>query len=92
MLKIPINLDRLKSEDLNKEILRAAIMAELDAVNPYEHMSVLAEDKHINLILLDSLKKKKHMLKNFRLYFFVNDKQQEEELAECKKEVEELMS
>ena len=31
--KIPINLERIKKENLDKEILRAAIIAELDAVN-----------------------------------------------------------
>jgi rubrerythrin len=44
--KIPINLERIAKEDLDKEILRAAIIAELDAVNLYEQMGVSAENKH----------------------------------------------
>jgi len=31
--KIPIDLERIKKEDLDKEILRYAIIAELDAIN-----------------------------------------------------------
>jgi rubrerythrin len=38
--KIPINLEKIRKEDLNKENLRAAIIAELDAVNLYEQMAV----------------------------------------------------
>ena len=34
--QIPVNFDRVKKEDLNKEILRAGIIAELDAINLYE--------------------------------------------------------
>jgi rubrerythrin len=51
--QIPINLEKIKKEDLNKEILRAAIIAELDAVNLYEQMATLTEDNHIKMILLD---------------------------------------
>jgi rubrerythrin len=51
--QIPINLEKIKKEDLNKEILRAAIIAELDAVNLYEKMATLTEDNHIKMILLD---------------------------------------
>ena len=52
--KIPINLERIAKEDLDKEILRAAIIAELDAVNLYEKMAALAENKHVKQVLLDS--------------------------------------
>ena len=33
--KIPINLERIKKENLDKEILRVGIIAELDAINLY---------------------------------------------------------
>jgi rubrerythrin len=90
--KIPINLERIKKEDLNKEILRAAIIAELDAVNLYEQMAALTDDKHIKTILLDIAKEEKTHVGEFQTLLLVNDKQQEKELAEGKKEVEELTS
>jgi len=34
--KIPIDLEKIKEKDLNKEILRAAIIAEFDVINFYE--------------------------------------------------------
>ena len=39
--KIPIELDKIKKDDLTKEILRAAIIAELDAINLYEQMAAM---------------------------------------------------
>ena len=88
--KIPTNLERIKSEDLNKEILRAAIIAELDAVNLYEQMEALTNDKCIKAILLDIAKEEKTHVGEFQTLLLMNDKQQEKELAEGKKEVEEL--
>jgi len=88
--KIPIDLEKIRKEDLNKEILRAAIIAELDAVNLYEQMAALTEDKHIKTILLDIAKEEKTHVGEFQALLLLNDNQQEEELAEGKKEVEEL--
>jgi rubrerythrin len=90
--KIPIDLDKIKKEDLNKEILRAAIIAELDAVNLYEQMAALTENKHIKTILLDIAKEEKTHVGEFQALLLMNDKQQEKELAEGKKEVDELTS
>ena len=90
--KIPINLEKIKKEDLNKEILRVAIIAELDAVNLYEQMAVLTENKHIKTILLDIAKEEKTHVGEFQALLLMNDSQQEKELAEGKKEVEELTS
>jgi rubrerythrin len=90
--KIPINLEKIRKEDLNKEILRAAIIAELDAVNLYEQMAALAENQSIKTILLDIAKEEKTHVGEFQTLLLMNDKQQERELAEGKKEVEELTS
>jgi rubrerythrin len=75
---------------LNNEILRVAIIAELDAVNLYEQMSALTDDKRIKTILLDIAKEEKTHVGEFQTLLLMNDKQQEKELAEGKKEVEEL--
>ena len=75
---------------MNNEILRVAIIAELDAVNLYEQMSALTDDKRIKTILLDIAKEEKTHVGEFQTLLLMNDKQQEKELAEGKKEVEEL--
>lgn len=90
--KIPIDLDKIKKEDLDKEILRAAIIAEFDAVNLYEQMAALTDNKHLKTILLDIAKEEKTHVGEFQALLLMNDNQQEKELAEGKKEVEELTS
>ena len=77
---------------MNNEILRVAIIAELDAVNLYEQMAALTDDKHIKTILLDIAREEKTHVGEFQTLLLMNDKQQEKELAEGKKEVEELTS
>lgn len=90
--KIPIDLEKISQEDLNNEILRVAIIAELDAVNLYEQMAALTENKHIKTILLDIAKEEKTHVGEFQALLLTTDKQQEKELAEGKKEVAELIS
>jgi rubrerythrin len=90
--KIPINLKKIAQQDLDKEILRAAIIAELDAVNLYEQMAALTENKHVKMVLLDIAKEEKTHVGEFQTLLLMNDKQQEKALVEGKKEVEELTS
>ena len=90
--KIPIDLEKIKPDDLDKEILRAAIIAEFDAINLYEQMAALTENKHLKTILLDIAREEKTHVGEFQALLLMNDKQQEKELAEGKEEVEELTS
>jgi rubrerythrin len=88
--KIPINLEKIKKEDLDKEILRAGIIAELDAINLYEQMAALAEKENIRKILLDIAKEEKTHVGEFQTLLLKEDAEQVKELEEGKKEVEEL--
>lgn len=85
--KIPINLERIRKEDLDKEILRAGIIAELDAINLYEQMAAMTENADIKKILLDIAKEEKTHVGEFQTLLLANDKEQEKELEEGKKEV-----
>lgn len=87
--KIPINLDKVDKKDIDKEILRAAIIAELDAVNLYEQMAQLTDDKNLKIILMDVAKEEKTHVGEFQALLLQKDKEQEKELEEGKKEVEE---
>jgi rubrerythrin len=88
--KIPIELDKIKKEDLDKEILRAGIIAELDAVNLYEQMAALTENEKIREILLDIAKEEKTHVGEFQALLLKEDAEQLKELEEGQKEVEEL--
>lgn len=88
--KIPLDLGKIKKEDINKEILRAGIIAELDAINLYEQMAAITTNKNIRKILLDIAKEEKTHVGEFQALLLKEDKEQERELQEGKKEVKEL--
>jgi len=88
--KIPINLERISKENLDKEILRAGIIAELDAINLYEQMAAMTQNAEIKAILLDIAKEEKTHVGEFQALLLINDKEQEKELEEGRKEVKEL--
>ena len=88
--KIPINLEKIKKEDLDKEILRAGIIAELDAINLYEQMAAMTENENIKKILLDIAKEEKTHFGEFQTLLLKVDKEQEKELEKGRKEVSEL--
>ena len=89
--KIPIDISKIKAEDIDKEIIRAALIAELDAINLYEEMAALAKDKNIKSVLLDVAKEEKEHVGEFQTLLLMFDKEQVEELEEGKEEVEELL-
>ena len=80
--RIPIDLEKIKKEDLNKEILRAGIIAELDAINLYEQMAALTTNENIRKILLDVAKEEKTHVGEFQALLLREDKEQERELEE----------
>ena len=87
--QIPLNLGKVPPSDLDKEILRAGIIAELDAINLYEQMAALTKNKHIKKILLDVAREEKTHVGEFQTLLLKEDKEQEKELEEGKKEVKE---
>jgi len=89
--QIPINLDKVDPKDLDKEILRAAIIAELDAVNLYEQMASMTKNETLMEVLLDIAREEKTHVGEFQTLLLKWDSEQEKELAEGKAEVDELM-
>ncbi|MBP2030545.1 rubrerythrin [Methanohalophilus levihalophilus] len=57
--EIPESLGQMDPEDINKEVLRLAMLAELDAVNLYEQMAALADSEDLRRILLDIAREEK---------------------------------
>jgi rubrerythrin len=91
MSKIPLDLEKVKKEDLDKEILRTGIIAELDAINLYEQMAALASKESLRKVLLDIAKEEKTHVGEFQTLLLQEDKEQEHELEEGKEEVEEIL-
>jgi rubrerythrin len=89
--KIPINLDYVGKGETDKEILRAGVIAELDAINLYEQMAAMVKDKYLKKLLLDIAKEEKTHVGEFLTLLLRKDGDQGVELEEGKKEVEELI-
>jgi len=92
MSETPIKLENVEKRLLDREVLRAAIMAELDAINLYEQMAATTENKNIREILLDVAKEEKTHVGEFQALLLKEDKEQVEELEKGRKEVEEELS
>lgn len=89
--KIPIELGKIKKEDIEREILRAGIIAELDAINLYEQMAAMTDNKKIRKVLLDIAKEEKTHVGEFQTLLLMFDKEQKRELEEGEKEVKEII-
>ena len=89
--KIPIKIDNIKEEDIDKEILRVAIIAELDAINLYEQLASMTKNESIRKVFLDIAKEEKTHVGEFLEMLLRIDKEQVEELEKGKEEVKELL-
>jgi len=88
--QIPSDLKKVKKENLDQEILRVGMIAELDAVNLYEQMAAETQDRKIKKVLLDIAKEEKTHVGEFQTLLLQKDKEQVKELEAGKKEIEEL--
>ncbi|MEM5815912.1 MAG: ferritin family protein [Candidatus Aenigmatarchaeota archaeon] len=83
----PIKIDE---KDKDKQITRLGLIAELDAVNLYEQLAANTNNKKLKKILLDIAKEEKTHVGEFLTLLLEMDKEQEKELEEGKKEVNEI--
>jgi len=88
--EIPKDLGRMSQEELNREICRAGMIAELDAVNLYEQMAAMTDNKLIKDVLLDIAREEKTHVGEFQALLLMLDEEQVKELEEGREEVEEL--
>jgi rubrerythrin len=86
--QIPLNLDKVKKEFVDKEILRLGMIAELDAINLYEQMAEYTQNKDIKKVILDIAREEKTHMGEFQTLLLKLDRQQITELEAGKKEVE----
>jgi rubrerythrin len=89
MSNIPIDLTKVSKANIDKEILRVGIIAELDAVNLYEQLAAFTENNDIKKILLDIAKEEKTHVGEFQTLLLRLDKQQVDELKAGEEEVRE---
>ena len=83
----PVDLSKVKKENIDKEILRLGMIAELDAVNLYEQLAAYTGNADIKKVILDIAREEKTHMGEFQALLLMLDKQQVTELEEGKKEV-----
>jgi len=88
--QIPVDLFKVKKEELNNVILRAAIIGEMDAINLYEQMAALTDNEDIRKVMLDIAKEEKAHVGEFQTLLLRLDQEQVQGLEQGKKEVQEL--
>jgi len=91
MSKIPVDIKNLDSNDMKIEVLRAAIIAELDAINLYEQMAAMVKDEQVKAVLKDVADEEKTHVGEFLTLLLKLDEKQVEEMEKGKKEVEEIL-
>ena len=89
--EIPTDFGEVTEEELNREIVRVGIIAELDAINLYEQLAALASDEGIKKVLLDIAKEEKTHVGEFQTLLLKIDQEQADELEEGREEIEEML-
>ena len=88
--QIPVKLDKIEKKLLDCEILRVAIIAELDALNLYEQLAAATTNENIRKVLLEVAKEEKTHVGEFQTLLLKEDKEHVKELEKGRKEVEEI--
>ena len=88
--KIPIEIGKVEKKILNREILRAAMIAELDAISLYEQLAAVTEDEKLKAVLMDVANEEKTHFGEFQALLLKEDVERVKELEKGKTEVEEV--
>jgi rubrerythrin len=89
--ELPIDIKKIGKGDLDRSILRVGMIAELDAINLYEQLSAMTDNKTLKKILLDIAREEKTHMGEFLTLLLEEDKEQKRELEKGEEEVKELM-
>ncbi|HDO19495.1 MAG TPA: rubrerythrin [Thermoplasmatales archaeon] len=88
MAKIPL---KIEGDLTDVEIVRIAMIAELDAINLYEQMANACKNEDVKKVLLDIAREEKTHVGEFQTLLLKLDNEQVEETEKGKKEVEEIL-
>lgn len=88
----PVDLKYVDKDNRDKEILRLAIIGELDAVSLYEQLSETATSEKVKKVLLDIAKEEKTHVGELQALLKEIDPEYKKELKKGKEEVEKQFS
>jgi len=75
LCQIPLQMSNLKNEKLDIEIIRSSIIAELNAINYFEQLSMLTKNDAIKHLLLTIIKGKKDYIEALQTLLLSYDEQ-----------------
>lgn len=75
LCQIPLQMSNLKNEKLDIEIIRSSIIAELNAINYFEQLSMLTKNDAIKHLLLNIIKGKKDYIEALQTLLLSYDEQ-----------------
>ena len=90
LANLPLDLAKMKQGELERELLRLGMIAELDAISLYEQLAAMTKSEHVRRVLLDIAKEEKTHVGEFQALLLEIDKEQVEELKAGKEEVDEM--
>ena len=79
-----------KGENVDKQILRAGIISELDAISLYEQLASVSTDENVKKVLLDIANEEKTHVAEFQKLLLDLDNEQKKEMKSGAKEVEDI--
>ena len=82
---IPKDLKKVSKGNIDRQILRVGMIAELDAVSLYEQLAAMTADFKLKEILLDIAKEEKTHVGEFEAYLLKKDKEQAKEFEKGRK-------
>ena len=88
--QLPADFTKVPKSHLNQEILRAAIIGELDAINFYEQLAALTDDGNLKKVLLDIAREEKTHVGELQTMLLRFDAEQVKEMEHAHKEIKEL--
>ncbi|KUK77609.1 MAG: hypothetical protein XD93_0216 [candidate division WS6 bacterium 34_10] len=91
LAQFPIDLEKVSKENLDKEILRLGIIAELDAVSLYEQLADATDNQDMKKVLLDIASEEKVHIAEFKTMLDKMDKEQVDMDKEGSDEVNEMV-
>jgi rubrerythrin len=92
LAKFPIDLEKVSKGNIDKEVLRLGIIAELDAISLYEQLAENASDERIKEVLLDVANEEKEHVGEFKTLLNGLDKDQVKMEEKGAKEVKEMLN
>jgi rubrerythrin len=88
--QMPIDIGKVNKEQLDEEILRIGMIAELDAISLYEQLAAMTDNGDMKKVLLDIAKEEKTHVGEFETMLLRLDEEQVRENEAGRMEVEEL--